>query len=845
MDLADGRRAAGSASTDGLDPGSDPMPGGAPPSPWSDLWQVPAILLSTLLIAAGLYVAGQRAPDDDFDGVLGQVEALIAAMELEPAGEQLEMVIRPNLEKATPHQQARYHAVVADWLSASQAGRQVSVHEANRIVADEYALAAELGPVITPARLERWANALIDLGAIEGARERLAEMEAIALTARATDEVRDRRNRLLRRLVERSLRLEDLSFDDTMAVLEDFRDDALIRPIDLAWASARQAELRLEAADAKGAVSHLLVDMRRLEEYDSSLPPEVWGELYRLLARGYFDRGNLEHATFHVEEALRRYEQPVAGRGAAVLLLGRVEQAGGDLQAAHARFDEVVRDYARSDAYLPARLARAEVASILGDHGAAVVDYGAVIDRIAREEPRRDVTPRSVAASLADRHDAGLTVGDLALALQYASLAEILFDPGSVPVDVLSRIASTSRQIADNIMSAALSAAPDGALRYEQIEPAVRRQAAESYERAGDYYLRHARALTAVPDADERWATSLWLAADSFDLAGRRQMAIRHFMEYIAGRPVDDPRRAEVTFRLGQAHEAQLEYEPAARAYDRVIEEHPRGPLGTASHVPLARCYRALGRESEAEDQLVQVVDGRAASDAPVNPDAPDYTSALIELGKLYYETGQYARAIERLTAAVDRYPDDPRINEVRYRLADSSLRLSRTITRELADDATLPPRQRAEREARALAHLESALAGFTQVVEGYAERDERELDLLQRDYQRNAVFSRGDCAYALERYRLAAALYDQAARQYGDHHSSMHALVQIVNCFTMLGELKDADIAHHNALIRLRQLPDEAFTDPRSLMDRDAWERWLQNRPVGRLTGAETASTN
>jgi tetratricopeptide (TPR) repeat protein len=92
----------------------------------------------------------------------------------------------------------------------------------------------------------------------------------------------------------------------------------------------------------------------------------------------------------------------------------------------------------------------------------------------------------------------------------------------------------------------------------------------------------------------------------------------------------------------------------------------------------------------------------------------------------------------------------------------------------------------------------------------------------------------RGDCAFELARYRLAAELYDQAARRYADHHASMHALVQIVNCFDRLGETTDADIAHRNALTRLRQLPDDAFDDPGALMDRAAWERWLQNRPVG-----------
>ncbi|MHC4430121.1 MAG: hypothetical protein ACYS0D_16215, partial [Planctomycetota bacterium] len=46
-------------------------------SSWSNLWQVPAIVISAIVIAAGLYVAMQRSPDNDFDGVLDQVDRLI------------------------------------------------------------------------------------------------------------------------------------------------------------------------------------------------------------------------------------------------------------------------------------------------------------------------------------------------------------------------------------------------------------------------------------------------------------------------------------------------------------------------------------------------------------------------------------------------------------------------------------------------------------------------------------------------------------------------------------------------------------------------------------------------
>ena len=55
-----------------------------------------------------------------------------------------------------------------------------------------------------------------------------------------------------------------------------------------------------------------------------------------------------------------------------------------------------------------------------------------------------------------------------------------------------------------------------------------------------------------------------------------------------------------------------------------------------------------------------------------------------------------------------------------------------------------------------------------------------------------------------------------------------MTALIQIVNCYSNLGDTDRARAAHRRALLRLEELPDEAFEAPDALLDRPAWERWL-----------------
>ncbi|MDY7107177.1 MAG: tetratricopeptide repeat protein [Planctomycetota bacterium] len=811
-----------------------------------NLWQVPAIIISLALIAVGLFVGARHDAEMDFDGALDRVDQLIVAREFETARAQLEDFIGPRLEEASPLQQARFQRATADWIAAVQETRGAKSEEGNRLIAEKYAEAASMGAALDPPRLERWANALIDLGELEEARHRVTELEALSVSGESGRTARACRNRLLRRLVDASLAREEMSEEAKMAALAEYREDSLVSAADEAWAMARQAELRLESGDAADAVAHLLVDMRRLERTEERVDPAAWGELYTLLARGYFARGRYDDTEFHLQRALEQFEGPEPARADALLLFGRLAVARNQPERALEYFDAVIGEYSASRAHLPALLARAEVQSIIGRHEASLEDFRQMLERLPEAAGRADVTPRLVAARLADRHDAALTIGRLPLALEYVSLGESLFAAGDVPVEVLYRIASTSRQIADDMIARARKT-PEGdrRLRLDEIDPAVRYQAQTKYEQAGDYFLRHARALTTVPEADAEWAESLRLAADSYDLAGRRQKAIRHFLEYIAGCSVDDPRRAEVTYRLAAAYEAEMDYQSAAEYYEQVIAEHPRSVYGTRSHVPLARCYVALERRPEAVQQLTSIVDNRRGGMSPITPESLDYRDALFELGVISHEAGQYREAIERLATAVQRYRDDARINEMKFRLADSYRRLAGSLREEAKDTPTASPGERRALEQRAEAHFESALSLFGEVSRGYADMDEARLNRLQRDFARYASLNRGDCAFALGRYAEAAEYYDQAARKHSGHHCSMYALIQIVNCYDRLGDRERADVAHHRALEHLSRLPDEAFADPQALLDRAAWEQWLRNRPLGLVRGPTDTGPN
>ena len=129
----------------------------------------------------------------------------------------------------------------------------------------------------------------------------------------------------------------------------------------------------------------------------------------------------------------------------------------------------------------------------------------------------------------------------------------------------------------------------------------------------------------------------------------------------------------------------------------------------------------------------------------------------------------------------------------------------------------------------------------FADVAREYEKITDRRLRTDEVQNQRYAYLYRADCAFDLGDYEAAIDLYGVAARRYHNHYASMTALIQIVACHHALGQMDKARVAHARALMRLRQLPEEAFQEPDALFDRDAWRRWLETTPAG-LIAAQPA---
>ena len=834
-------------------------------SPWSRVWQIPTILASLTLITLALLKVRPEPPARPWEAALDRTEEHLAVENLGAARETIESELRPAREKMDDIERGRYHAALGDWVGISQENRGESDPENNRIIDEQFVMASRSGMALSPERLERWARARIDLGQIIDAREIIGRLETLAYRGDDQELARDaksRRGALLRHLLEDTLNREGEPLESKLELLARFRDDAALAATDLAWAMQQEAKLRIDAGDASKAVERLLLDMRRLE--GKTIGQDQWGMFYTLLAEAWATLGRPDDARYAIEMAFERYRPESIGRLRAQLLRGKLAYADADWEAAFNDFDFVTGATTYTGLGFDARLARSETASMLGDHTAALDDARWLADQLlpgAKASRDVDLTVGQLSASLADRYDAAVTRETPAIALPYVQLAESLFDAGDTPPGVLFRIAAAQRAIADELIvngrrevAAAImtSTAGDRTTQFDPdrlaeipmgaIAAPIRARASDLYIDAGEHFIRHARATAGFADDPDAWRDSLFRAAEAFDEGGERDRAIQAWGEFRAGVSTDDPRRTVATWRMAQAHDANGDAEGARVAYQQVIDESPSSESATRSVVPLARVLNALSRPLEAEQVLTEFVEQRGAGRA-ITPENVMFRDAMVALGDLLLQQGRTVESIERYEAAalrLDRYTDGTDSTPLLFRLADARMKHADEIQDRLAAGGPMAPSESRSLAELRQAQLQSAREGFRTVCDAWDGVPEGQLDRASRLMLRNAWMGRARSAYEQQDFRSAATLYDRVARRYADDVVSMRALVQIINCFEQLGEPQRAEAAHRQARLRLDQLSDEQFESPGAFLERSDWERWLIERPVGALAGAD-----
>ncbi|TVQ61158.1 MAG: tetratricopeptide repeat protein [Phycisphaerales bacterium] len=793
---------------------------------------MPALAGAGLLLAGALAASMLTSPTPDIGAMLDEIEERVRIDRTDLALRDLNTVVRPHLGAGytTADDVRRFHILRARALYLAQEAGEIDESENHRNIIAEYLAAERRYAVLGPTDTFYLADTFRRLRMFDEAIERANTLGR---------EHAEQRFELYKRAIRSRLSLAEPDKDGAIELLTRMGMDPDLPLDERAWVVGEQTRIRLSEGYPGDAVERLLREMPKLREASSA----ALADLFVLLGEGYFRLGELSES----EKNSLRAEELSRGAGAtaarALLQLARVDRARESLDDARDRLTTVLERFGDSPSKLPAMLALAEVDAGLGAHPDSLAMYRQLIESIEGGLTHPEVTRPVVARSLMSRFDERYNSGQVRDALVRAQLAERLFAPDEVPADTLLAIARSNRRLANEMLpederegEASRSASS------RRLDPATQREVSRHLRAAGAYYRAHAERVALLDN--EAHADSLWQAADAFDRAGERQQAVDAFAEYAGGFP-DDPRQAEARFRLGQAHLAQSDYAQAASYFRGLIRDGASsggslgvGPFAERSYVPLARCLLLdgeAGNDAEAEALLMRVLSGEIGATR-----IPVYREALLELGQHYYQSGRFERAAERLEEAIERYPDDPELDQVRYLLADSYRQSAASIAEELRTEATFESR-RLELERTREQRLRRALTLFAEVRDAFDARPR--LTPLEAVYLRNASYYLGDCAFDLGEYRDAIRHYGAAVDRFSRDPSSLVALVQIVNAYVEMGDLERARTADERARRFFMTLPDGVLNDPTLPMTRRDWERWLDSSSRLRLYALEQGS--
>lgn len=813
------------------------------PRGWRDAWPIPVLLIGGALLVGGLVKWKSKTPGPDFPGAIASVEQLLKASKYEEALGVLNDPIGRNLGDAAADEEVhkQYYLLSADALAFAQKARGLNVQANHQQVVDLYSMARHrYHATLDGRRTVNLAESLMALGRVDDA---MNEMKAIP-EALAAD-----RRALLRRVIDHRVKTQgmDASDERLMDTLSRFRDDPSASPLDRAWAVARQTRMRLDAGFPEESVRRLLPEIQRL---DSRLTPEA-GELLLLLGRAYFEMGDTASAA----EQLTRAEQALPESNESVaevkVLLGRIAQSHSDLEEAKENFALVTTRFQKSPVTMRAWLGLGEVEADLGEETRSVEAYEKAVESVRagwmkaagskeNESAKKDGAAlgsklaAEIDESLGQRFRDRLQKKEFEAAAKYAQLAERLFPADKAPPEVPLRLAEINRAAAEAIIPPSMREAgepPD----LSMIDPVSREEAKRRFYEAAMAYQRHAKAgLISDPEGA---LSSLWLSADCYDQAGEQDRAVEGFTQYIQAQQ-EGPRRLLAQYRLARALQSMGQFKKAVPLFEDIVEHAPVSDEATMSLIPLAQCYLLASEDADhakAEAKLLQIVEGKQ-----FEPSARQFRTAVIELGRMYRRVGEYPKAIERLSEAVERYKDLEKDPAVQSALADS-YRLSAGVIGEQLKSA-MPQNERARLSRLRRERLEEALSLYDRVRELMEPMDTRRMSELEKITLRNAMFYRGDCAFDLGAfhkddvqvsrgyYQQAIRFYDTAAQRYADDPSSLASMMQIVSAYAALGQWTEAQTAQNRAKARLKELPPEAWTTASGPMDKQHWERWLES---------------
>lgn len=790
----------------------------------AQVWQVPLLVLALGAFGYAVYVFSDPGPGPTVEEKLEGARGLMRFERPEEAIAALSRVLSKDRPSGALEGETRL--LLAEALELGQRLRQVDLPENHESIVEQSRLGQFEGGRMTADRYRRWGRSLEALG--RGAEAIRAYESAMALDPKVAPG-------LVRRIAEWHLRQGE--WEAAEGALERYVGLAGLTDGELAWGLGERAELLIRRKEFSGA-RDMLGRVLGLDVDDTVRGHTAYR--YGLCAWEMGDDGEAERQLRLARQLLRVRHSADAE---AAYLLGRIYEKRQRPEEALSFYREVLVSHPDSRAALPARLGRGVARLMRGEDEAGLADLEWVSQQVLSRPAVRAAHEATVLEAF--EKSEGILSGrqNYQAALELMGLEKGLMEVP--PASFWGRVARAFERRAEQVEAAA--ARVDGEAERQQLLAAAK----QLRVKAGDASFSYSMALTLVDN--EAYGEALLRAIELYDRAGAVNSVISALEVFTQEKP-SDPLTPDAILRLGRAYMVAGEFDKAIAAFERNRFRYPGFVAATKSAVPLAQSLIAKGPShfARAERVLLSVVEDNPA----LTPEAEEFRNAVFELGVLYYRQDRHEESIQRFDELMKRYPNDPRMGQVLFLMADAYRRsanaLGRTVVTLPGKSAAKGAEDMTEAEVARQERLARGLELFERVIGYY--RDRPMTRDIERSQLRLAHFYRADCAFDLGDYERAIKLYDHAAFRYQDDASALAAYVQIVNANVALGRQEEARSANERAKWLLRRMPPGAFSDGSFAMSRENWERWLEwsgesgmwegGRPgwVQAVAGAESA---
>ena len=780
---------------------------------FSGTWQIPLLLVALALFVAALVQLRPAAPEPTIDEQIARIQSYLAAQLPEPAIEDATRLLED--EALAAEQRGRVHLVLASALVNTESTR--ARHDRNDLllILAHFQQAIELDAPLTVADLVAHGQLYEWLGKLRRAAAQYARAAELGGAGSAA---------VAKRALELNEHLGLVSPAERLTEVERI----------LAGAGKEEAELRRWSIEQKALLladqrsfAEALVFLREMEEQLEAAPERehvrfLMGFIHYRAGR----RGEAERVLRAVRARLERWDELAARTS---WLLGRLSLEDDRPREAIAFFEDVTDSFASGVYYDGCRLGRAEASAALEEFDTAAELYRGLIGVTAFPGAPAGEGEAHLRTSLTLLHEELRRRGNLSEALRFVALANEVAEGAAVPIRtlLLERLAAAHVALADSLLREAEAGSSADDEDADEQAAKLRRQVVQHRTQAGETHLKLAR----IWFRDEARSTqALWAAADEFNKAGDAKRVIDVLEEFVKSRSGSDLLPLAL-HRLGQAYQADAQYERAIAVYKRVLDEFPRTAGALSSVVPLAECYLTRGEEhfEDAEQTLLSLVALSGTKEELLTPEAGEYRQALFLLGKMYARFGHYEKAIKPLEEAITRYPHDPQGAAAQFLLGECYRHSATALKTEASESENVPLRKQMMEEFRqrmSRAHdLFRAVWRGEENGAGAGDGTAAELVRLGQLYQ-------ADCLFDLERYEDALPIYEEATWKYQSTPACLTAYVQIINCYQRLGRRDEAQTALRRAAYLANGMPEDAFVCHGIGWTKQQWQKyfdWLE----------------